>query len=208
MITTMQARIVTYSLVRDHNRGGAFFDWMLWIWRVRDLASSFPKEEEQRVVGLQWWRRYGVWCVQTGMTSQKKEEPRSKPNMAKTFAEVTNMSRVITTQKPFAKVVQSMQGKNNGERKNRVKKTEDNSCSLLSHFWSTSRSPFSTCYIPFQSSGSQQSNASNGAQFGVEMKDAVEFLLKFPDICDTLKVEHRKLKANFAALRNQPFAAK
>ena len=56
-----------------------------------------------------------------------------------------------------------MQGKNNGERKNRVKKTEDNSCSLLSHFWSTSRSPFSTCYIPFQSSGSQQSNASNGA---------------------------------------------
>ena len=35
-----------------------------------------------------------------------------------------------------------MQGKNNGERKNRVKKTEDSSYSLLSHFWSTSRSPF------------------------------------------------------------------
>ncbi|RVW64528.1 hypothetical protein CK203_040363 [Vitis vinifera] len=31
------------------------------------------------------------------------------------------------------------------------------------HFWSTSRSPFSTFYIPFQSSGSQESNASNGA---------------------------------------------
>ena len=43
--------------------GGAFFDWMSWIWRVRDLASSFPKEEEQRVVGLQWWRRYDVWVV-------------------------------------------------------------------------------------------------------------------------------------------------
>ena len=35
-----------------------------------------------------------------------------------------------------------MQGKNNGEEENRVKKTEDSSCSLLSHFWSTSRSPF------------------------------------------------------------------
>ena len=45
---------------------------------------------------------------------------------------------------PFAKVIQSMQGKNNGERKNRVKKTEDNSCSFILHFWSTSRSPFST----------------------------------------------------------------
>ncbi|RVW59507.1 hypothetical protein CK203_115575 [Vitis vinifera] len=45
--------------------GGAFSDWVLWIWRARDLASSFPKEEEQRVVGPQWWRRYGVWAVQT-----------------------------------------------------------------------------------------------------------------------------------------------
>ncbi|KAL6332883.1 hypothetical protein AAG906_019395 [Vitis piasezkii] len=63
-----------------------------------------------------------------------------------------------------------MQGKNNGERKNRVKKTEDSSCSLLSHFWSTFRSPFSTCYIPFQSSGSQESNASNGVRIGAEMR--------------------------------------
>ena len=40
---------------------------------------------------------------------------------------------------------------------NKMKKTEDSSCSLPSHFLSTSRSPFSTCYIPFQSSGSQES---------------------------------------------------
>ena len=33
-------------------------------------------------------------------------------------------------------------------------------------------------------------------------------LLKLPDSCDMLEAEHRKLKANFAALRNQPFAAK
>ncbi|RVW78906.1 Retrovirus-related Pol polyprotein from transposon 297 [Vitis vinifera] len=50
------------------------------------------------------------------------------------------------------------------------RKTEDSSCSLLSHFWSTSRSPFFTFYIPFQSSGSQESNASNRARFGVEMR--------------------------------------
>ena len=47
---------------------------------------------------------------------------------------------------------------------------EDSSCSLLSHFWSTSRSPFFTCYIPFQSSGSQESNASNRVRFGAEMR--------------------------------------
>ena len=47
---------------------------------------------------------------------------------------------------------------------------EDSSCSLLSHFWSTFRSPFFTCYIPFQSSGSQESNASNRVRFGAEMR--------------------------------------
>ena len=44
---------------------------------------------------------------------------------------------------------------------------------------------------------SQQSNASNGVQFGAEMKEL-----------QPLEAEHYKLKANFAALRNQPFAAK
>ncbi|RVW68005.1 hypothetical protein CK203_065158 [Vitis vinifera] len=63
-----------------------------------------------------------------------------------------------------------MQGEKQGERKNRVKKTEDSSCSLLLHIWSTSRSLFSTCYIPFQSSGSQESNASNYVRFGAEMR--------------------------------------
>ena len=44
--------------------------------------------------------------------------------------------------------------------------------------------------------------------FAAILHSAVEFLLKFPDICDTLEAEHRKLKARFAALRNHPFAAK
>ena len=37
-------------------------------------------------------------------------------------------------------------------------------------FWSTSLCPFYTYYIPFRSSGSQKSNASNGVQIGVETK--------------------------------------
>ena len=52
----------------------------------------------------------------------------------------------------------------------KVKKIEDSSYSLLSYFWSTSRSSFSTCYIPFQSSGSQESNTSNRVGFGAEMR--------------------------------------
>ena len=56
------------------------------------------------------------------------------------------------------------------ERTNGERKTEDSSCSLPSHFWRTSRSPFSTCCIPFQISGSQESNASNRVRFGAEMR--------------------------------------
>ena len=70
--------------------------------------------------------------------------------------------------------------------------------SHVSHFWSTSRSPFSTCYIPFQISGSQESNSSNGARFGVEMKEL-----------QPLQADHSKLKEEFCtALRNHPFVAK
>ena len=68
----------------------------------------------------------------------------------------------------------------------------------VSHFWSTSWSPIDACYIPFQSSGSQQSNASNGAQFGVETKKL-----------QPLQVNHSKLKEAFCkVLRNHPFVAK
>ena len=53
---------------------------------------------------------------------------------------------------------------------NKVRKTEDSSCSLPSHFWSTYRSPFSTSHIPFQSLGSQESNSSNRVQFGAQIR--------------------------------------
>ena len=46
---------------------------------------------------------------------------------------------------------------------------EDSIFSLLSHFWSTFRSPFFAYYIPFQISGSQKSNTSNCVRFGAEM---------------------------------------
>ena len=72
-----------------------------------------------------------------------------------------------------------------------MKKTEDSNSSLPLHFWSTSWSPFSTFYISFQISGSQESNASNGAQFGVETKKL-----------QPLQVNHSKV------LRNQPFVAR
>ena len=65
----------------------------------------------------------------------------------------------------------------------------------VSHFWSTFRSPFSTCYIPFQSLGSQQSNTSNGAQFGVETKKL-----------QPLQVNHSKLKKAFCkSVAESPF---
>ena len=80
---------------------------------------------------------------------------------------------------------------------NRVKKIEDSICSLLSHFWSTSRSSFSTCYIPFQRSGSQESNALNGVRFGVEMKEL-----------QPLEANHSKLKEDFCTAAKSAFCCK
>ena len=75
------------------------------------------------------------------------------------------------------------------QRESVIKPILDDSRS--SHFWSTSWSPNYACYIPFQSSGSQQSNALNGAWFGVETKKLQPLL-----------VNHTKV------LRNQPFVAR
>ena len=68
----------------------------------------------------------------------------------------------------------------------------------VSHFWSTSWSPIYAYYMSFQILGSHQSNASNSAQFGVEMKKL-----------QPLQVNHSKLKEAFCkVLRNHPFVAK
>ena len=56
------------------------------------------------------------------------------------------------------------------EKKKTGDENRGHSCSLLVHFWSTSRSPFFTFYIPFRSSESQESNGSNHVWFGAEMR--------------------------------------
>ena len=72
-------------------------------------------------------------------------------------------------------IIKTSQAKERSKEKQRgksskVKKTEDSSCSLPSYFWSTYQSPFSTFYISFQISGSQESNASNRVRFGAEIR--------------------------------------
>ncbi|KAL6313532.1 hypothetical protein AAG906_005483 [Vitis piasezkii] len=62
-----------------------------------------------------------------------------------------------------------MQGEKQGEEENRVKKTGIAAAVFYPTFGALPMS-ISTFYIPFQSSGSQESNASNGARFGVETK--------------------------------------
>ena len=75
----------------------------------------------------------------------------------------------------------------------RGKQSEENSCSFLLHFWSTFRSPFFTYYIPFQSSRSQASNASNCVQFGAEMRKIWPSEANCSSICE-----------NFAPWRKSP----
>ena len=73
-------------------------------------------------------------------------------------------------------IIKTSQVKERSKEKQRGKASkvkrskEDSSCSLLLHFWRTFRSPFFTFYIPFQSSGSKKSNASNRVRFGAEMR--------------------------------------
>ena len=79
------------------------------------------------------------------------------------------------------------------------------SCSLSSHFWSTSRSPFSTFYIPLQSSGSQESNTSNRVQFGFEMRKIwpLEYnCIRWRTISHLAKLELQRAKMD-SKLRNQ-----
>ena len=67
-------------------------------------------------------------------------------------------------------IIKPSQVKERSKEENRVKRIEDSSFSLPLPFWNTSRSPFYTCYIPFQRSGIQESNASNHVRFGADMR--------------------------------------
>ena len=74
----------------------------------------------------------------------------------------------------------------------------------VGHILGTSWSSFYAYYMSFQSSGSQESNVSNGTQIRAEMKKLW-----------SLEDNRTKLKGNFESceitkckLRNQPFVAK
>ncbi|KAL6310831.1 hypothetical protein AAG906_019468 [Vitis piasezkii] len=72
---------------------------------------------------------------------------------------------------------------------------------LSGHIWSTSSSPFYTYYIPFRSSGSQESNASNGVQIRVETKK----LWSLQENCTELSGNFAHLNPrceNFRTVRN------
>ena len=102
-------------------------------------------------------------------------------------------NQIIEALKSFAISKSGMQG---GEAKRNLPWSilDD---SHFSHFWSSSWSPIYTCYMSFRRSGSQKSNALNGAWFRVEMKEL-----------QPLGADHSKLKENFARLWNHPFVAK
>ena len=84
--------------------------------------------------------------------------------------------------------------KSKEKQKEAKRKTEDSSFSLLWHFWSTFRSPFSTFYIPFQRSGSQEYNASNRVRFGAEMRK----IWPLEDNCSRLVRNFRTTPSKFA----------
>ena len=82
------------------------------------------------------------------------------------------------------------------QRESAIKLILDDSRS--SHFWGTFWSSNDACYIPFRSSGSQQSNASNGVLFRVETKKL-----------QPLQVNHSNMNEAFCkVLRNHPFVVK
>ena len=90
-------------------------------------------------------------------------------------------------------------------KQSRMQGGEVKRISAMKHSWWQSGQPLLEHFLKsnlcmlysFRRLGSQQSNASNGSWIGVEMKKL-----------EPLEVDHSKLKANFAGLRNQPLAAK
>ncbi|KAL6310742.1 hypothetical protein AAG906_028224 [Vitis piasezkii] len=90
-------------------------------------------------------------------------------------------------------------GEKQREAKEAKRKIEDSSCNLLWHFWSTFRNPFSTFYIPFQSSGSQESNSSNQSNGSNRVRFGAETRKLWPseDNCSRCaKISHTPFSAN------------
>ena len=79
-------------------------------------------------------------------------------------------NQALELHSPLPKSFKICKEKQRGKASKVKRSKDDSSCSLISHFWSTFRSSFFTCCIPFQSSGSQESNTPNRVRFGAIMR--------------------------------------
>ena len=83
-----------YSLTRDYNRGGCFLRLGVADLERKRFSIFIPKGRGAKggwASMVETLRSLG--CEDGRIKSQKEDESRSKPNMAKTYAEVTNMAR-------------------------------------------------------------------------------------------------------------------
>ena len=83
-----------YSLMRDYNRGGCFLRLGVADLERKRFSIFIPKGRGAKggwASMVETLRSLG--CADGGIKSQKEDEPRLKPNMAKTYAKVTNMAR-------------------------------------------------------------------------------------------------------------------
>ena len=83
-----------YSLSRDYNRGGCFLRLGVADLERKRFSVFIPKGRGAKggwASMVEILRRLG--CEEGSTKNQKEDEPRSKPNMAKTYVEATNLAR-------------------------------------------------------------------------------------------------------------------
>ena len=83
-----------YSLSRDYNRGGCFLRLGVADLERKRFSVFIPKGRGAKgrwASMVETLRRLG--CEEGSTKNQKEDEPRSKPNMAKTYVEATNLAR-------------------------------------------------------------------------------------------------------------------